>query len=72
MKTKNILTFTGFGLALLGGYLWMLGQISIAMILWGLTFLIILKINRINKNRLQNQNKFKNKHKQINSKGDDV
>jgi len=72
MKTKNILTFTGFGLALLGGYLWMLGQISIAMILWGLTFLIILRINRINKNRLQNKSKFKNKHKQINSKNDDV
>jgi hypothetical protein len=72
MKTKNILTFTGFGLALLGGYLWMLGQISIAMILWGLTFLIIFRINRINKNRLQNKNKFKNKHKQINSKDNDV
>jgi hypothetical protein len=72
MKTKNILTFTGFGLALLGGYLWMLGQISIAMILWGSTFLIILRINRINKNRLQNKNKFKNKHKQINSKDNDV
>ncbi|MFI5407262.1 MAG: hypothetical protein ACHQ1D_12230 [Nitrososphaerales archaeon] len=72
MKTRNILTFTGFGLALLGGYLWMLGQISIAMILWGLTFLIILRINRINKNRLQNKNKFKNKHKQINSKDNDV
>ena len=53
MKTKNILAFTGFGLALLGGYLWMIGQISIAMILWGLTFLIILRINRINKKRLQ-------------------
>ncbi len=72
MKTKNILTFIGFGLALLGGYLWMLGQISIAMILWGSTFLIILRINRINKSRLQNKNKFKNKHKQINFKDDDV
>ena len=72
MKTTNILTFTGFGLALLGGYLWMIGQISIAMMLWGLTFLIILRINRMNKKRLQNKNKFKNKHKQINSKDDDV
>ncbi len=72
MKTKNTLAFAGIGLALLGGYLWMIGQISIAMILWGLTFLIILRINRINKNRLQNKNKFKNKHKQINSKDDDV
>ena len=62
MKTTNILTFTGFGLALLGGYLWMLGQISIAMILWGLTFLIILRINRMNKKRLNNKNKFNNKH----------
>ncbi len=72
MKTKNILTFTGFGLALLGGYLWMISQISFAMILWGLTFLIIFRINRMNKNRLKYKNKFKNKHKQINSKDDDV
>ena len=71
MNNNNILTFTGFGLALLGGYLWMIGQISIAMILWGLTFLIIFRINRINKNRLKNKNKFKNKHKQINSKDEE-
>jgi len=72
MKTKNILTLTGIGLALLGGYLWMIGQISIGMILWGLTFLIIFRINRTNKNRLKNKNKFNNKHKQINSKDDNV
>lgn len=72
MKTKNILVFAGFGLALLGGYLWMIGQISIAMILWGLTFLIIFRINRMNKNRLKNKNKFNNKHKQINPKDDDA
>jgi hypothetical protein len=72
MKTKNILTFTGFGLAILGGYLWMIGNIPFAMILWGLTFLIILRINRMNKNRLKYKNKFKNKHKQINSKDEDV
>ncbi|MBA2267503.1 MAG: hypothetical protein H0W19_04105 [Nitrosopumilus sp.] len=72
MKTKNILTFTGFGLALIGGYLWMINQISIALILWGLTFLIILRINRMNKNKLKNKNKFKNKHKPIDSKDEDV
>jgi hypothetical protein len=42
------------------------------MILWGLTFLIIFRINRMNKNRLKYKNKFKNKHKQINSKDEDV
>jgi len=72
MKTKNILAFAGFGLALLGGYLWMIGQITFGMILWGLTFLIIFRINRMNKNRLKNRNKFSNKHKQINSKDDEV
>lgn len=72
MKTKNILAFAGFGLALLGGYLWMIGQITFGMILWGLTFLIIFRINRMNKNRLKNKNKYSNKHKQINSKDDDV
>ena len=72
MKTKNILTFTGFGLAILGGYLWLIGNIPFAMILWGLTFLIIFRINRMNKNRLKYKNKFKNKHKQINSKDEDV
>jgi len=72
MKTKNIFTFTGFGLALLGGYLWMIGHISIAMILWGLTFLIILRINQMNKNRLKNKTKLKNKHKQINSKDENI
>jgi len=72
MNTKNILTFTGFGLALLGGYLWMMGNISIALIFWGLTFLIIFRINRMNKNKLKNKNKFKNKHKPINYKDEDV
>jgi len=72
MKTKNILAFAGFGLALLGGYLWMIGQITFGMILWGLTFLIIFRINRMNKNRLKTRNKFSSKHKQINSKDDDV
>jgi hypothetical protein len=57
---------------LLGGYLWMVGNISIALILWGLTFLIIFRINRMNKNRLKTKTKFKNKHKPINSKDEDV
>jgi len=72
MNTKNILTFMGFGLALLGGYLWMIGNISIALILWGLTFLIIFRINRMNKSRLKNKTNFKNKHKPINSQDEDV
>ncbi|MDF0681050.1 MAG: hypothetical protein P0116_08810 [Candidatus Nitrosocosmicus sp.] len=72
MNTRTILTFAGFGLALLGGYLWMIGQITFGMILWGLTFLIIFRINRMNKNRLKNRYKSSNKHKQINSKDDDV
>ena len=72
MNTKNILTFTGFGLALVGGYLWMIGNISIALICWGLTFLIIFRINRMNKNKLKTKNNFKHKHKPINSKDDNV
>ena len=72
MKTKNILAFAGFGLALLGGYLWMIGQITFGMILWGLTFLIIYRINRINKNRSKYKSKINNKHKQINTKDDDI
>ena len=45
MNTKKVLGFTGFGLAFLGGCFWMIGQSS-ALIVWGLTFLIIVKLNQ--------------------------
>lgn len=51
MNTKKVLGFTGFGLAILGGYFWMVGPISLSMIVWGLTFIIILKLNRLNKTK---------------------
>lgn len=51
MNLKKILTFTGFGLALVGGYLWMINQISFALILWGFTFLIIVRLNKLKKKR---------------------
>ncbi|HYG00434.1 MAG TPA: hypothetical protein VD815_10095 [Candidatus Saccharimonadales bacterium] len=62
MKTKNILAFIGIALALVGGYLWMINYLSIALILWGLTFLIILTINRMNKNRQSKRSKLKDRH----------
>ncbi|MDQ2684874.1 MAG: hypothetical protein M3Y25_03395 [Thermoproteota archaeon] len=62
MKTKNILAFIGIALALVGGYLWMINYLSIALILWGLTFLIILRINRMNKNRQSKRSKLKDRH----------
>lgn len=51
MNLKKILTFTGFGLALVGGYLWMINQISFALILWGFTFLILVRLNKLKKKR---------------------
>lgn len=62
MKTKNILAFIGIALALVGGYLWMINYLSIALILWGLTVLIILRINRMNKNRQSKRSKLKDRH----------
>jgi hypothetical protein len=49
MNTRKVLGFTGFGLAILGGSLWMIGHISLSLILWGLTIIIILKLKRLNK-----------------------
>jgi hypothetical protein len=49
MNTRKILGFTGFGLAILGGSLWMIGHISLSLIFWGLTFIIIVKLKRLNK-----------------------
>jgi hypothetical protein len=51
MSMKKILTFIGFGLALLGGYLWMINQFPLSLILWGVTFLIIIRLNRLNKEK---------------------
>ena len=57
MNAKKILGITGFGLALLGGYLWMINQYPLSLIVWGFTFLIILRLNRMKKT----QNNYKRK-----------
>jgi hypothetical protein len=49
MNTKKILGLAGFGLALSGGYLWMINQIPLSLIFWGLAILIIIRLNRIKK-----------------------
>ena len=62
MKTRNILGFIGIALALVGGYLWMINNISIALILWGVTFLIILRLKKMNNNKVNRRNKLKDRH----------
>lgn len=57
MNTKKILGITGFGLAILGGYLWIINQYPLSLIVWGFTLLIILRLNRMKKN----QNDYKRK-----------
>jgi hypothetical protein len=57
VKTRNILGFIGIALALVGGYLWM-----IALILWGVTFLIILRLKKMNNNKVNRRNKLKDRH----------
>ena len=59
MTTKRQLGFFGFGLAILGGYFWMINQIPLSLILWGGTFLIIAKLNRMKKKSYSNRKKFK-------------
>jgi hypothetical protein len=49
MNKKKILTVSGFGLAILGGYLWMINQFPLSLIIWGFTFLIIVRLNRLKK-----------------------
>ncbi len=49
MNIKKILGLTGFGLALSGGYLWMINQIPLSLIFWGLAILIIIRLNRYKK-----------------------
>jgi hypothetical protein len=57
MNTKKILGIAGFGLAILGGYLWVINQFPLSLIIWGFTFLIILRLNRMKKA----QNNYKRK-----------
>ena len=49
MNIKKILGIAGFGFALLGGYLWMINQIPLSLIFWGVAVLIIIRLNRIKK-----------------------
>ncbi len=57
MNVKKILGFAGFGLALLGGYLWIINQISLSLIMWGAAIVIIIKLNRIKKKAKYNNKK---------------
>jgi hypothetical protein len=55
MNTKKILGLAGFGFALFGGYLWMINQIPISLIFWGLAILIIIRLNRFKKAKNRNK-----------------
>jgi hypothetical protein len=57
MNVKKILGFAGFGLALLGGYFWIINQISLSLIMWGAAIVIIIKLNRIKKKAKYNNKK---------------
>ena len=57
MNVKKILGFIGFGLALLGGYLWIINQISLSLIMWGAAIVIIIKLNRLKKKDKYNKKK---------------
>ncbi len=57
MNLKKILGFAGFGLALLGGYFWIVNQISLSLIMWGVAIVIIIKLNRIKKKAKYNNKK---------------
>ena len=64
MNSKNIMAYIGIALALVGGYMWMINYISVALILWGITFLIIFRIKQLNKNKPKNVGlRQKNKHR---------
>jgi hypothetical protein len=60
MNIKKILGFAGFGLALFGGYLWVINQISLSLVMWGVAIVIIIKLNRLKKITKENKNKNKN------------
>jgi predicted tellurium resistance membrane protein TerC len=57
MNVKKILGFVGFGLAILGGYFWIINQISLSLIMWGVAIVIIIKLNRIKKKAKYNNKK---------------
>ncbi|HET6589756.1 MAG TPA: hypothetical protein VFG45_06310 [Candidatus Nitrosocosmicus sp.] len=72
MNSKNVIAYIGIALALIGGYLWMINYISIALILWGITFLIIFRLKKLNKNKFKNVGvKQRNKHRPNESKEKD-
>jgi prolipoprotein diacylglyceryltransferase len=62
VKRKNFLAFIGIALALIGGYLWMINYLSIALILWGVTFLIILRMKKMNKTKLNKRNRLRDRN----------
>ena len=57
MNVKKILGFVGVGLAILGGYFWIINQISLSLIMWGVAIVIIIKLNRIKKKAKYNNKK---------------
>jgi hypothetical protein len=57
MNTKKILGLAGFGLAISGGYLWMINQIPLSLIFWGLAVIIIIRLNRFKKAKNDNKRK---------------
>jgi hypothetical protein len=59
MNTKKILGFAGFGLAIAGGYFWMINQIPLSLAVWGLAIIIIIRLNRLKKKAKKYDNKRK-------------
>ncbi len=59
MNTKKILGFAGFGLALSGGYFWMINQIPLSLAVWGLAVIIIIRLNRLKKKSKDNNKRKK-------------
>lgn len=57
MNIRKILGIAGFVLAIIGGYFWMINQISLSLILWGATVLIIIRLNRLKKKSNKNRKK---------------
>jgi hypothetical protein len=60
MNIKKILGFAGFGLAIAGGYFWMINQIPLSLAVWGLAIIIIIRLNRLKKKA---KKKYDNKKK---------
>ena len=57
MNLKKIIGFAGFGFALLGGYFWIINQISWSLIMWGATISIIIRLNHLKKKAKYNNKK---------------